>query len=343
MKDLPDEFRMKHMSKLVIPGSHHSMSFSIEEQSPVAGDYTKMELSGIWRIFTPFFSRRVLTRWSKVQSVNLTSQLCMGIRYFDFRLQYEETSGIILVVHLMKSEPLSDGLETINSFLHSHDKELVILDFQHFVGFTARVHSSLTHLLRVAFGDKLCPGDISMSKISLEAMHRRGYQVIVVYRKFCSHNDYFRGCFFPIVYSRAEHPAALKDSVIDRLSIPWPDKWFVIVYMILKPGRRLFGYKRFFKDARYYAKTALTHSTRELVEYLKSSAASPTIIVADFIDIEEAEFSKMIVALNYSEPTVLNRTMTSSPNPVRSNLPYSRKEQIKARTSDESKRNNSSL
>lgn len=49
------------------------------------------------------------------------------------------------------------GLEQISSFLSSHAREVVFLDFNHFYGVQNLHHEKLVAMLKEVFGDKLCP------------------------------------------------------------------------------------------------------------------------------------------------------------------------------------------
>lgn len=49
------------------------------------------------------------------------------------------------------------GLEQISTFLSSHSREVVFLDFNHFYGVQNLHHEKLVAMLREVFGDKLCP------------------------------------------------------------------------------------------------------------------------------------------------------------------------------------------
>lgn len=49
------------------------------------------------------------------------------------------------------------GLEQISSFLSTHSREVVFLDFNHFYGVQNLHHEKLVAMLKEVFGDKLCP------------------------------------------------------------------------------------------------------------------------------------------------------------------------------------------
>lgn len=48
-------------------------------------------------------------------------------------------------------------MEQISSFLSSHAREVVFLDFNHFYGVQNLHHEKLVAMLKEVFGDKLCP------------------------------------------------------------------------------------------------------------------------------------------------------------------------------------------
>lgn len=49
------------------------------------------------------------------------------------------------------------GLEQISSFLSTHAREVVFLDFNHFYGMQNLHHEKLVTMLKEVFGEKLCP------------------------------------------------------------------------------------------------------------------------------------------------------------------------------------------
>lgn len=49
------------------------------------------------------------------------------------------------------------GLEQISTFLSTHSREVVFLDFNHFYGVQNLHHEKLVAMLKEVFGDKLCP------------------------------------------------------------------------------------------------------------------------------------------------------------------------------------------
>lgn len=50
-----------------------------------------------------------------------------------------------------------EGLEQISTFLSSHAREVVFLDFNHFYGVQNMHHEKLVAMLKDVFGEKLCP------------------------------------------------------------------------------------------------------------------------------------------------------------------------------------------
>lgn len=69
------------------------------------------------------------------------------------------------------------GLEQISSFVSSHAREVVFLDFNHFYGVQNLHHEKLVAMLKEVFGDKLCPVVFAQEVLSnsntLNAVNRK--------------------------------------------------------------------------------------------------------------------------------------------------------------------------
>ena len=69
-----------------------------------------------------------------------------------------------------------DSLLEMNSFLSSHNKEVVFLDFNHHYAMGPEHHSYLISMLQEVFGSKLC-GSTPVDHITLDFLWARKYQI----------------------------------------------------------------------------------------------------------------------------------------------------------------------
>lgn len=73
----------------------------------------------------------LLIRFAHTQYYDVTTLLNQGIRYFDVRLSYDETSDQWFHNHTYLTVSLESTMTAISDFLDNHPGEIVILDFQH--------------------------------------------------------------------------------------------------------------------------------------------------------------------------------------------------------------------
>jgi hypothetical protein len=75
-----------------------------------------------------------------------------------------------------------DGLEEINEFLNQFNKEIVLLDFNHFYDFNDQYgHEQLIELIHEIFGRKICTTAQTIMKCTLKYLWTNQQQVILLY------------------------------------------------------------------------------------------------------------------------------------------------------------------
>ncbi|MEW8546201.1 MAG: phosphatidylinositol-specific phospholipase C domain-containing protein [Candidatus Thiodiazotropha sp.] len=132
------------------------------------------------RTFGTIF-RDVVHKYSQCQAYSLTEQLNHGIRYFDSRVSTKPNTNSIHFIHAFYGPTVESGLKEINSFLSSHSKEIVFLDFNHFYDMNDEHHKQLLELLQNTFKDKLCMY-VGPENATLKMMWENNLQVIVFYQ-----------------------------------------------------------------------------------------------------------------------------------------------------------------
>lgn len=126
--------------------------------------------------------RRFIRRWARTQRISVTEQLYAGVRYFDIRLAISLPAklGGARVLHALYGSCIEQLLLHINTFLNSHSKEIVILDFNHLYDFDNNEYVKFLTMVESVFGRKLCLRGEDITKISLVSMWQSGYQVIAI-------------------------------------------------------------------------------------------------------------------------------------------------------------------
>lgn len=80
-------------------------------------------------------------------------------------------------VHALYGDPVMKELVNIKTFLESHTKEILILDFQHFYHFSEADHNRLSLVLKSLFHSKICPCSYPIEKLNLAIMRKNNWQV----------------------------------------------------------------------------------------------------------------------------------------------------------------------
>ncbi|XP_065341685.1 PI-PLC X domain-containing protein 3 [Cloeon dipterum] len=309
MARLPQEVKDAPFFRLAIPGSHDSLSYSIRADAPLAADCPDA-VRILERLFGPV-TRSILFKWSVTQSLSLSEQLQLGVRYLDLRLAMPaEPRGAARgketqphVVHHLCGDDVGPLLADADAFLAAHPLEVLIVDLQHFYHFCPDDHQQLVNHLSGLFGDRLCPyWPGATQEISLSWMQAHGYQVVLVYR--CEEVRGLRGVW----------PG-------EALASPWPD---------VRKARALLGFLERGLAARdrrcgHVAQCVLTPRTgtvlpaglcsdlhsglaarcnKAVVPWLRARRQQRdhlNVAIADFVD---AAFVDAVLNLNSSNPAV---------------------------------------
>ncbi|XP_075980438.1 PI-PLC X domain-containing protein 3 isoform X2 [Anticarsia gemmatalis] len=301
MNDLPPQLKEVPLIYLAIPGSHDSMTYGITRSSKVAPDAEPI----LHRLY-PLF-RGTILRWTITQASDTWHQLLIGIRYLDLRLATMPNEENFYFTHGLYGEEISKALTQVKDFVDTHPGEVVILDCQHFYGFTPQHHQKLMRYLLNLYGPRLVPRQVDLKAITLNSLHRLKMQVIIVYRN-------------ESVYATSEFWQP------QMLPSPWPRQDTVT------------GLLRFFENVRRHPSTGFVHQavltptasfiiirwisslrekcavpvTRDVLPVLTEYSPGPplpgnssvgirspvNVVIGDFVDMNDAIFPKTIIDLN---------------------------------------------
>lgn len=166
------------LNTLAIPGSHDCFSYHLNTKGELGPDCTAI-VKDVVDLFGSA-AKEIIVKWSVTQSLTLTQQLKMGIRFFDFRVAFQTSTNRLHFVHGLYGPKVEPCLQEIYSFLESYSKEIVILDFNHFYNMSPETHLQLLNMLTDIFGKKMCPY-IDMESITLNMMWTENLQVVICY------------------------------------------------------------------------------------------------------------------------------------------------------------------
>lgn len=283
-------------------GSHDSLSCSITPHSDIAPDEPDLYNSFFIRA-TSCLSKRIIYNWCCTQSFDCKQQLEAGIRYFDLRVAKCPDDSLLYIVHGLYGTEVKNVLKTMQEFLTTHSKEVLLLDFQHLYEMDHFDHHKLLHHLTETFGAMLCPYVADLTEFTLSWLWERGFQVVVFYRDTVAQ-------YHPFLW-----PA-------ESIPNPWPNTRsiknllafltrgyekrreagkFFVSQSVLTPNiflilRNILGTLR---------SVLVTESNRQLLKWLEDKHPGPhglNIIICDFVDYNDCAIPQSIINLNYKSP-----------------------------------------
>ncbi|KAM8976076.1 PI-PLC X domain-containing protein 2 [Pelodytes ibericus] len=295
MGSLPSGLSTLPLSNLAIPGSHDSFSFWVDEKSPVAPD----QATSIKRLAKISLVKKVMKKWSVTQNLTFKEQLESGIRYFDLRVSSkpEEAGREIYFIHGLYGIKVWDGLTEINQFLTNHQKEVVLLDFNHFYAMEHGHHMYLVNMLQEAFGNKLCIAEC-VENITLKHLWGKKYQVLVFYH-YNIWNEYlflWPGNKMPAPWANTTNVHKLIQFLETTLGERSKRGTFHVSQAILTPRA-----KTIVRGLKSGLKNALVHRNLPMilnwVKMQKPGALGVNIITSDFVEL--VDFAETVIGLNY--------------------------------------------
>eukprot|EP01122_Echinamoeba_exundans_P016436 TRINITY_DN8326_c0_g1_i1.p1 TRINITY_DN8326_c0_g1~~TRINITY_DN8326_c0_g1_i1.p1 ORF type:complete len:364 (+),score=51.78 TRINITY_DN8326_c0_g1_i1:122-1213(+) len=185
---------MRHLRKVIgnfslynvaLPGSHDSATYGIKSNNPncvISPDFPVGWLASV-KVLYPVF-----VKVSQAQRIDIFQQLEAGIRYFDLRLAPKmvtkpdgRTKEQLWIVHGLFSVPLRDVIKQVSIFMHGHDFEIVILDFQHFYRMNASHHDQVAKMLQKYLGSLLIPDSVNLAEEEIRKLVADQHRVVVMY------------------------------------------------------------------------------------------------------------------------------------------------------------------
>jgi len=181
-EDVWEAIRGKHISEVVLPGSHDSGAYDLtDDRSPEAPDIVAVLERCQFVCGTCSCGLLDIVRgWSTAQGHTIPGQLQLGVRYLDLRVAWEQATGQLRLCHgLYARGALDETLVAIGAFLEAHRGEFLILDFNHMFEIAKEQHELLCQMLSVTLGKLMVPR--SQAHLTLGELRQLGYRVLVLY------------------------------------------------------------------------------------------------------------------------------------------------------------------
>ncbi|KAJ8350859.1 hypothetical protein SKAU_G00259890 [Synaphobranchus kaupii] len=180
MSQLPERLWDEPLYNLALPGSHDTMTYCLDLNSPLLVS-NPLVLKVLDRLI-PCIVRPCLYKWGTTQVQKICTQLDVGIRYFDLRIAHKKhdvTSALYFAHGVYTLLTVKDTLRDVAKWLNSHPKEVVILACSMFEGLNTDLHQDIILFLKNLFGSKIFPR--SEEPATLRMFWKLGYQVIISY------------------------------------------------------------------------------------------------------------------------------------------------------------------
>ncbi|MDX8410274.1 MAG: hypothetical protein R8K46_00165, partial [Mariprofundaceae bacterium] len=215
MEMLGNRINHKKLTELVIPGTHESATYDLDDQQWGNDKNTskfifdldrysnpRVHFVDVWEtswdcgwsvfqyvcdsvqslvkkpVFT--FHAETIERLAEAQTMTITQQLEKGIRYFDFRTISD--GGDLRVIHTLVGNRIFNLINEVRDYLNKHDREIVILDFAKFFQMSDSDHFRLMNYLKTTFGNKIVGwSGGSALDLTVGEMWTAGQQVVVLY------------------------------------------------------------------------------------------------------------------------------------------------------------------
>lgn len=195
----------KPLRTVILPGTHDTGTYGINDHSEIAAD-----IDDTLKFWLQFDALKIqhLKSWSITQNFDVSTQLTSGIRYLDLRL-CKTSNGSLATCHSLVGDNVENILNAVSSFINApnHNKELVILDFNHMGNLTNDDIDTLAGIMIKNFGDKIAAAYSFNSNSPLSSFWDQRKQIIAIIA-----ND----------YATTKYPQLFWNE--NSISSPWPDK-----------------------------------------------------------------------------------------------------------------------
>ncbi|RZC35554.1 PI-PLC-X domain containing protein [Asbolus verrucosus] len=296
MTNLPQRLRTTPLIYLTIPGSHDSTSYAIKRTSELAPDIH--ETYKRFRFLGPIL-RAFVASWARTQSADVTQQLANGIRYFDLRIATKAGADGFYFVHLLYSAKINQVLEQIRDFLDAHPQEVVILDCQHVYVTQQMEHERLIQIFAATFGPKMAPYNRDMEELTLDCLSRANRQVLLVYRygeAMEGHRLLWPSGCLPTPWPDTVSAPKLFEFLNDKLR----ERDYSVGYVsqcVLTPNSS-FIWRHFFGSLKNNLSIPLHRDKCEWLKGQKPGQGGINVVISDFVDYQDYQFSKVVIGLN---------------------------------------------
>jgi hypothetical protein len=297
MENLQPDMKSKPLIHLAIPGAHDCMTYTIKSNAEMSPDNNPTVVA-LLKVFGSL-GQRYMHKWCITQDMTIGEQLNSGMRYMDFRCATKPDDSNIYFCHGLYGDEVSDYLGMVNEFLDENRGEVVILDFQHFYGFTKEHHNKLIHHhIKGTFHNKLCPYNGSEIGVTLDWMIKLGYRAIVIYRDKNIEDQKIAGLWpgpaFPTYWPNTTSTNTLLNFVQGKLKLRDSSKGFV-TQCVLTPDGPMVA-ENLFSNLRRCCAIPVSKKLGPWLQKQHSGPSGLNVVIADFVN--DGNIPNIIIDLN---------------------------------------------
>ncbi|KAF7995741.1 hypothetical protein HCN44_006848 [Aphidius gifuensis] len=295
MTNLPPCLKSLPIINLAIPGSHNTMTYTIERNNDVGPDESKY-----LRLLGKYFGillKPLIFNWSVTQYDTITEQLNGGIRYLDFRLA-KKSNNDIYFLHGLFGDEITKYLYEISIWLNNHPGEKLIIDCQHFYLFNKCHHNMFVDKLKNIFNHKICPSTMDLTQITIDMMNDKSYQLIIIYRNdICNVEiDFWPSNLWPTPWPNTVNPHKLIDFLNTRLKTKLNDAGFVS-QCLLTPNKS-YIFKHICGSLHRDLATLCRTTSDNWIENNCPGYGGLNIVITDYVSYQNFLFSKIVIQRN---------------------------------------------
>jgi len=176
----------KTLKEITLPGTHDSGSYKLTWLPMPGAESAKLEAAAkvAEELFVP--TEWVIKDWARSQDEDFYSQMQGGIRYFDLRCGWDNSTQQWRTFHFLIGNPIDSLLQGISKFLKEYPKEIVVVETSHYDGSPSENNvEALRDLVLEHLGEYLFPVNLSFN-FTVGDMISSGKRAIVT----MDHKDY---------------------------------------------------------------------------------------------------------------------------------------------------------
>ena len=158
-----------YITQIVLPGTHDSLAFG--EAKITNTKISKLAKSLFKYKWIPGLKHKI-TRWAETQQNDITAQLNRGIRYFDFRVVFDDIEKKCYGIHTCAFAEFSDALDKIESWISQKPTEVIIIKYR---------SSSVMcdNIFRKKLVKWILPAKYDIFKMKLKDFYSSSYRIIL--------------------------------------------------------------------------------------------------------------------------------------------------------------------